>query len=122
MTLYGPPTCPFEKNGVDATPEASVNIVMLVELLLNVPDGPDPGAVNVTGAFWIGAFEPSLTVTASGTRKTELIILDWGVVFGFVTIEPGAGKLTEFLASERTVEISKTENPSKARKNKYVNG
>ena len=50
VTAYGPPAVVFAVNGADAIPEALVGTVMVAVLLLNLPDTPDPGAVNFTFA------------------------------------------------------------------------
>lgn len=91
VTLYGPPTVEFAKNGAVATPKASVATDIVVVPLPKTPEGPEPGAVKVTSMPGIGAFAPSLTVTAGANRKPLLIIVDCGVVLAFAVIEPGTG-------------------------------
>ncbi len=58
--------------GAEATPDALVATVMVAVLLLNVPEAPDPGAVNVTLTPEIGLLTASFTVTASALVKALL--------------------------------------------------
>jgi len=85
-TVYGPPAVAFAVNGADATPDAFVATVMVVVLLLNTPDAPDPGAVNVTFTPLTGLLPASFTVTAKGFAKAVLIVADCGVVPAFAVI------------------------------------
>jgi hypothetical protein len=90
VTLYGPPAVAFAVNGAEATPDAFVATEIVEVLLLNTPDAPDPGAVNVT--FTPGTALPpaSFTVTASAVGNAVLTVIDCGVVPTFAVIEPGA--------------------------------
>jgi hypothetical protein len=85
-TVYGPPAVAFAVNGADATPDAFVATVLVVVLLLNTPDAPDPGAVNVTFTPLTGLLPASFTVTAKGFAKAVLIVADCGVVPAFAVI------------------------------------
>src|SRR5438132_1580321 len=75
VTAYGPPAVEFAVNVAEATPEALVGKVMVAVLLLNLPDAPDPGAVNVTITPDTGLLPPSFTVTANGLAKVVLILV-----------------------------------------------
>jgi hypothetical protein len=77
-------------NGADATPEAFVATVIVTVLLLNTPETPEPGAVNVTFTPETGLLPASFTVTAKAFRKAVLIFVVCGVVPVFAVIEPGA--------------------------------
>jgi hypothetical protein len=66
-------------NGADATPDAFVATVMVAVLLLNTPDAPDPGPVNVTFAPETGLFSESLTVACSWVANAVLIVVLCGV-------------------------------------------
>jgi hypothetical protein len=55
----------FAVNGADAIPDAFVATVIVAVLLLNTPDAPEPGAVNVTFAPLTGLLSESLTVACS---------------------------------------------------------
>src|SRR5882672_6348374 len=63
---------------------------MVAVLLLNIPDAPEPGAVNVTFTLETGLLPASLTVTASGIANAVLIVADCGVVPAFAVIEAAA--------------------------------
>src|SRR2546429_181900 len=86
VTVYGPPAVVFAVNGADATPNAFVATVIVAVLLLNTPDAPDPGAVNVTFTPEPGLLPASFTVTASAFAKAVLIVADCGVVPAFAVI------------------------------------
>jgi hypothetical protein len=86
VTVYGPPAFVFDVNGADATPELFVATVIVAVLLLNVPDAPDPGAVNVTFTPEIGLWRESVTVTASGRNAFPTVTV-CGVVPEFAVIE-----------------------------------
>src|SRR2546429_148904 len=86
VTVYGPPAVVFAVNGADATPSAFVGTVIVAVLLLNTPDAPDPGAVNVTFTPETGLLPASFTVTASAFAKAVLIVADCGVVPAFAVI------------------------------------
>src|SRR2546429_80005 len=86
VTVYGPPAVVFAVNGADATPNAFVATVIVAVLLLNTPDAPDPGAVNVTFTPETGLLPASFTVTASAFAKAVLIVADCGVVPAFAVI------------------------------------
>jgi hypothetical protein len=76
VTVYGPPAVPFAVNGAEATPEAFVATVMVAVLLLNLPEAPEPGAVNVTFTPATGLLPASVTVTARALAKAVLIAAD----------------------------------------------
>src|SRR2546429_120673 len=86
VTVYGPPAVVFAVNGADATPSAFVGTVIVAVLLLNTPDAPDPGAVNVTFTPEPGLLPASFTVTASAFAKAVLIVADCVVVPAFAVI------------------------------------
>ena len=88
-TLYGPPAVVFAVNAAEATPEAFVDTVIVFVELLNVPDAPDPGAVNVTLTPDTGLFPASLTVTASAFVNAVPIVVFCGVVPALAVIEVG---------------------------------
>src|SRR5271169_822059 len=90
VTVYGPPAVLFAVNGADATPDAFVAIVIVAVLLLNTPEAPEPGAVNVTFTPLTGLLPASFTVTASGLAKAVLIVVDCGVVPAFTVITTAA--------------------------------
>src|SRR5882672_5114008 len=85
-TAYGPPAVAFAVNDADATPDAFVAMVIVAVLLLNTPDAPDPGAVNVTFTPKTGLLPASFTATASAFAKAVLIAADCGVVPAFAVI------------------------------------
>jgi len=103
VTVYGPPAVAFAVNGADATPDAFVATTMVAVLLLNLPDAPVPGAVNVTFTPAIGLLLASFTVTASALAKAVLIVADWGVVPTFAVME-AAGPAR--LVSEKLTVVS----------------
>ena len=67
---------PFAVNGAGATPDAFVATEIVVVLLLNFPEAPEPGAVNVTLTPETGLLPASLTVTARAFVKAVLIVAD----------------------------------------------
>ena len=67
-------------NGAEATPEAFVVTVIVFVLLLNVPDAPDPGAVNVTLVLLTGFLAASVSVTESDVANAVLMAVDCGDV------------------------------------------
>jgi hypothetical protein len=73
-------------NGAEATPDALVATVIVAVLLLNTPDAPLPGAVNVTFTPATGLLPASFTVTASALANAVLIVVDCGVVPAFAVI------------------------------------
>ncbi len=77
-------------NGADATPDALVATVIVAVLLLNTPDAPLPGAVNVTFTPATGLLPASRTVTASALAKAVLMVADCGVVPAFAVIDDAA--------------------------------
>jgi hypothetical protein len=87
VTAYGPPAVAFAVNGAEATPEALVATVIVAVLLLNTPDAPDPGAVNVTFTPGTGLLPASFTVTANALAKAVLVVADCGVVPAFAVID-----------------------------------
>jgi thiamine transporter ThiT len=101
VTVYGPPAVAFAVNGADAIPEAFVATVIVAVLLLNTPDAPDPGAVNVTFTPGTGLLPASFTVTATALAKAVLTVADCGVVPAFAVIEEGAP--TVFVSEKFTV-------------------
>jgi hypothetical protein len=101
VTVYGPPAVPFAVNGADATPDAFVTTTIVAVLLLNTPDAPDPGAVNVTFTPGTGLLPTSFAVTASALAKDVLIAPDCGVVPAFAVIVVGAP--TVFVREKFTV-------------------
>jgi hypothetical protein len=90
VTVYGPPAVVFAVNGAEATPEALVATLIVAVLLLNTPDAPDPGAVNVTFTPEIGLLPASFTVTARAFAKAVLTVADCGVVPAFAVIDAAA--------------------------------
>ena len=91
----------FAVKGADAIPEAFVATVMVCVLLLNLPEAPEPGAVNVTFTPDTALPIESDTVTASGFANAVLTVVDCGVVPGFaVMVEAAAG---EFVSEKFTV-------------------
>src|SRR5437879_11735524 len=80
VTVYGPPAVAFAVNGADATPDAFVATMIVAVLLLNTPDAPDPGAVNVTFTPETGLLPASFTVTDSAFAPDVLIVDDLGAV------------------------------------------
>src|SRR5437016_799333 len=66
VTAYCPPAVEFTVTVAEATPALFLRNAMLILLLLNLPDAPDPGAVNVTITPDTGLLPPSFTVTANG--------------------------------------------------------
>src|SRR5437899_12757993 len=89
VTVYGPPAVAFAVNGADATPDAFVATTIVPVLLLNTPEAPDPGAVNVTFTPETGLLPASFTVTASALAKAVLTFADCGVVPAFAVIVDG---------------------------------
>ena len=53
-----------------------VATVIVAVLLLNTPEAPDPGAVNVTFTPLTGLLPASFTVTARGNAKAVLMVAD----------------------------------------------
>jgi thiamine transporter ThiT len=98
VTVYGPPEVAFAVNGAEATPEAFVATVIVAVLLLNLPEAPEPGAVNVTFTPDTGLLPASFTVTASGLAKAVFMVADCGVVPAFAVMEAAAPAL---LVSEK---------------------
>ena len=87
VTAYGPPAVVFAVNGADATPNAFVATVIVVVLLLNTPDAPDPGATNVTFTPETGLLPASFTVTASAFSGSSQ---RWSSQSATFAIETGA--------------------------------
>src|SRR5260370_31366927 len=94
---------PLAVNGADATPEAFVATVMVVELLLKRPLAPDAGAVNVTLNPATGLLPASFTVTASAFANAVLICADCGVVPAFAVIVEAAPVV---LVSEKFTDVT----------------
>jgi hypothetical protein len=63
-------------NVAEALPDAFVTTVMAAAPLLNVPEAPDAGAVNVTLTPGSGFRNASLTMTANGLGKAVLAAAD----------------------------------------------
>ena len=84
--MYGPPAVALAVNGAAATPEALVATVIVAVLLLNSPDAPLAGAVNVTLIPDTGLLPASSTVTASALANAVLTVVDCGVVPAFAVI------------------------------------
>jgi hypothetical protein len=103
VTVYGPPAVAFAVNGADATPNPFVATVIVPVLLLNTPEAPDPGAVNVTFTPETGLLPASFTVTASAFAKAVLIVVDCGVVPAFAVIVEGG---TAVFVSEKLTVVS----------------
>jgi len=101
VTVYGPPAVAFAVNGADAIPDAFVATMIVAVALLNLPDAPEPGAVNVTFTPGTGLLPASFTVTASGFVKAALMAADCGVVPAFAVIVAGAP--TVFVSEKFTV-------------------
>ena len=81
-------------NGADATPDAFVATVIVAVLLLNTPDAPLPGAVNVTFTPATGLLPASFTVTASAFANAVLTVADCGVVPAFAVIDVAGDTVT----------------------------
>jgi hypothetical protein len=91
----------FAVNDAEAMPDAFVATVIVAVLLLNNPEAPDPGAVNVTFTPLTGLLPASFTVTASGLANAVLIVADCGVVPAFAVIVFGGP--TVFVSEKFTV-------------------
>jgi hypothetical protein len=89
-------------NGAAAIPEAFVATVIVAVLLLNTPEAPEPGAVNVTFTPETGLLPASFTVTAKAFGKAVLIFVVCGVVPAFAVIDPGAPTM---LVSEKLTAV-----------------
>ncbi len=100
VTVKGPPAVAFAVNGADATPDAFVATVMVAVLLLNTPDAPAPGAVNVTFTPLTGLPSESLTVACSWVANAVPTVALCGVpavaamVVAVPTPPPAARKAT----------------------------
>jgi hypothetical protein len=83
---------------------------MVAALLLNKPDAPVPGAVNVTFTPETGLLPASFTVTASALAKAVLIAADCGVVPAFAVIDEAdpAVLLNEKFTVVRPVAVAET--------------
>jgi len=103
VTVNGPPAVAFAVNGADATPDAFVVTVIVTVLLLNTPDAPEPGAVNVTFTPETGLLPASFTVTARALANAVLIALDCGVVPAFAVIVVAAPAV---FVSEKFAEVA----------------
>src|SRR3984893_13570400 len=80
VTVYGPPAVALAVNGAAATPDAFVATTIVAVPLLNLPEAPAPGAVNVTFTPETGLLPASFTVTARALAKAVLMAADCGVV------------------------------------------
>ena len=76
-------------NGAEAIPAALVATVIVAVLLLNIPEAPEAGAVNVTFTPANGLLPASFTVTASALNAVEIVAL-CGVVPALAVIVVGA--------------------------------
>src|SRR6266436_3477203 len=101
VTVYGPPAVAFAVNGAAAIPDAFVTTVIVAVLLLNTPEAPAPGAVNVTFTPETGLLPASFTVTASALAKAVLMAADCGVVPAFAVIVVGGAAV--FVSEKFTV-------------------
>src|SRR5271169_6983025 len=97
VTVYGPPAVAFAVNGADATPDAFVATMIVAVALLNLPDAPEPGAVNVTFTPETGLLPASFTVTARAFAKAVLIVALCGVVPAFAVIVAGGPTTVKFM-------------------------
>jgi hypothetical protein len=77
--------------------------MIVAVLLLNTPEAPEPGAVNVTFTPEMGLLPASLTVTARALAKAVLTAADCGVVPAFAVIDAAAPVR---LVSEKFTEVS----------------
>jgi hypothetical protein len=95
----------FAVNGADAKPDAFVATTIIVVLLLNTPDAPDPGAVNVTFTPETGLLPASFTVATNDVANAVLIVALCGVpaVGVIVAGGPVTVKFTPLLATPPTV-------------------
>ena len=84
-------------------PDAFVGTVMVAVELLNRPEAPDPGAVNVTVTPDNGVLPASFTVTAKAFVNAVLIAADCGVVPAFAVIVDAAPAV---LVSEKLTVVS----------------
>jgi hypothetical protein len=75
--------------------------VIVAVLLLKTPDGPEPGAVNVTFTPGTGLLPASFTVTANALAKAALMVADCGVVPAFAVIDPAVPAV--FVSEKLTV-------------------
>jgi hypothetical protein len=87
------PAVELAVKGAVAIPLEFVVTVMVVELLLNAPLAPVPGAVNVTLVPDTGLPPLSFTVTASALENAVLIVADCGVDPASAVIEAAAPEL-----------------------------
>ena len=92
---------PFAVNGAVAMPDPLVVTEIAAVPLLNMPDAPLPGAVNVTFTPARGLFPASLIVTAKAFAKAALIAALCGVEPGLAVIVDGAPAV---FVSEKLVE------------------
>ena len=90
-------------NGADATPDAFVATVIVAVLLLNTPDAPLPGAVNVTFTPATGLLPASLTVTASALANAVPTVADCGVVPALAVIDVAVAAV---FVSEKFTDVS----------------
>ena len=103
-------------NGADAMPDAFVTTVIVAVLLLNTPDAPEPGAVNVTFTPETGLLPASFTVTAKAFGKALLTVADCGVVPAFAVIVEAAPGLfvSEKFTAAKPVTVAVTVYPAPA--------
>ena len=92
LTLYEPAVALALKTGETATPLPSVITLAVVVPLLNVPEAPDAGAVNVTLTPGTGLLNASRIVTVGALAKAVLMAVLCGVVPALAVID-AAGHL-----------------------------
>ena len=93
---------PFAVNGAEARPHPVVTTVILAVVLLNTPDGPFGGAVNVTLIPDTGLPPASFTLTPSALAKAVLSAALCGVAPALGVI--AAAGPTEFVREKLTGE------------------
>ena len=89
--MYGPPAIALAVSGAAATPDALVATTIVAVPLLNTPDAPTPGAVNVTLTPDTGLLPVSFTVTPSGFANAVLIGRRLRRAARLTVIDPGGG-------------------------------
>ena len=88
-------------------PDASDATAIVPVPLLNIPEAPEPGAVNVTFTPGTGLFEASRKVTDNGLANAALTRALCGADPAFIVIE--VGPPTVFIDEKFTVD-----NPAEA--------
>ena len=87
VTVYGPPAVLFAAKGAEAIPDAFVCTMIVVLALPNRPEGPEPGAVNVTFTPGTRLLLASRTVTVGALAKAVLVAVLCGVVPALAVID-----------------------------------